>query len=107
MFFHTGLQKTAATATTIIIGSIGGHIDKVFFTHNGFNHHAKIFCHWIPQRFTDQLAWVLNGEFYPQIIIPAGVNVQFSFAYPLGIILDNGSNLEIVFDIELVQSDPD
>ena len=106
-FRITGLQKTAAPTTTVIIGSVGAHIDEVRFSHDGFNHHAKIFGHRIPQRFTNQLAKVLNGEFYTQVIIPAGVNVQFSFAYPLGIVFDNGSNLEIVLDIELVQSDPD
>ena len=53
------------------------------------------------------MAGILYREFNTQFIIPAGVDLQFAFAYPLGIIFDNGFHFEIVFDVEFVQSDPD
>jgi hypothetical protein len=103
----TRLQKATAAATAIIIGPIRGHIHKVLFTHDGLNNHTKILGHWISERFTNQLTGILYRKFDTQFIVPAGIDIQFSFAYPLGIILNDGFNLEFMFDVELVQSDPD
>jgi hypothetical protein len=31
LFFHAGLEKSAAAATTVVVGPVGDHIDKIFF----------------------------------------------------------------------------
>ena len=31
LFFHAGLQKTTAAAATVIVGTVGDHINKIFF----------------------------------------------------------------------------
>jgi len=43
LLLETGLQKTAAAATAIIVGPVGLHVDEVFFTYHGFNNKAQIF----------------------------------------------------------------
>jgi hypothetical protein len=41
------LQKAAAPAAAIIVGAVGGHVDKIFFTHDRFDHKTHIFSHRI------------------------------------------------------------
>ena len=45
----TGLQKATAPTTTIIVGSVRGHIHEILFTHNGLDNKTKILRYWISE----------------------------------------------------------
>jgi hypothetical protein len=62
LFFIAGLQKTAATAAAIIVGAVGKHIDKIFFSHEGLNHEAQILGYGIPETFAYDLTGILNRK---------------------------------------------
>ena len=106
-FGKSRLKESAATATAVVVGLVGRHLYKIFFSNNGFNNIAKVVCHRIAQTLANQLAGVLYRKFYSQIFVPVGIDFQFSFPDPLGIILDNALTLKIVLNIEFIQSDPD
>ena len=62
-FFESGLQKTTATATAVIVGPVGRHIDEVFLTYNGFDNETKVFGDWVSIAFAYDLTGILNREF--------------------------------------------
>lgn len=70
LFIVTGLQVTAAAATAVIVGPVGVHINKIFFSDNRFNNKSQIFRCRISKTFADYLTWVLDGKFNFQILIP-------------------------------------
>ena len=107
LFLESGLQKSATTATAVVIGSVGLHINKIFFTHHRLNHETKIFSDRITIAFSNNLARILNGEFDLQILVPIRIYLQFSFTDPFGIIFINVFNFEVVFEVEFFQSGPD
>ncbi len=104
LFFKTGLQETAAAAAAEIVGSIGGHIDKVFFADNGFDHKTQIFGNGITITFANDLAGILHSEFDLAILVPVRVDFEFALANPLGIILINALYNYFMFDVESFQS---
>ena len=106
-FGKTGLQKTTATAATVIVRSVGIHINKIFFTHHRFHNKAHIFRHRIAEALAYQLAWILYCELYLQILVPVGIYFQLSFSNPLGIVLNDTFALKVVLNFESLQSDPD
>jgi len=83
------------------------HFNKIFFTHNRFHRIPKIFGHRIPKGLSHQLAGILNREFDFQILVPIGIDLQFAFTNPLGIILNDTLYFKLVLDLEFFQSDPD
>jgi len=103
----SGLQEPAAAAAAVVIGPIGHHIDKVLFTHNRLHNESQIFCHRVAEALTDDLAGILYREFDAQIPIPVGIDLEFPFTYPFGVILVDAGNLEVVFYTEFFQSRPD
>ena len=103
----TGLQKTAAAAATVIVGAVGLHIDKVFFTHHGFDHIAQIFGHRIAKRLAHQLTGILHGKLYTAIFVPIGIDLQLAFPDPLGIVLNDAFDFEVVGEVEFLRSEPD
>ena len=107
LFLESGLQKSATAATAVVIGSVGLHINKIFFTHHRLDHKTKIICDRIAIAFSNNLTRILNGEFDLQILVPVGIYLQFAFTYPFGIIFINVFNFEVVFDVEFFQSGPD
>ena len=107
VFGKTGLQEAAAPAAAIIVGAVGKHVDKIFFTHNGFHDKPQIFRHWITKAFSDQLAGVLNRKLDFQVFVPIGIDLEFAFPDPLGIILDDALDFEMIRNIEFFQSSPD
>ena len=107
VFLESGLQKPAAAAAAIIVGSIGDHVDKIFFTHNRFHDETEIFRDGIAIAFTDNLAGVLDRELDFQILVPVGTDFEFSFPDPFGIVFVDVFYFEFVFDIEFFQSGPD
>jgi hypothetical protein len=80
------------------------HVDKIFFAHNGFNHKPQIFGNGIPIAFPDNLTGILDREFDLQVLVPVGVDRQFSFTDPLGIVFINIFYFKIVFQVEFFQS---
>ena len=106
-FGKSGLKKSSAAATAVVVRLIGRHVYKIFLAHNSLNNIPKVLCHRVAQTLTNQLAWVLYSKFYFQIFVPVRINFQFSFPDPLGIILDNALALKIVLNVEFIQSDPD
>ncbi len=103
----SGLQETAAAATTIIVGFIRGHLDEILVADNRFNNKPQIIRHCIAIPFSNDLAGVLHSEFDSQILVPIGIHLQSSFTYPFGIVLINGCNFELMVDFEFFQSGPD
>jgi hypothetical protein len=53
------------------------------------------------------LAGVLDREFDLEVLVPEGIDRQFAFADPFGVVFDDAANLKAVGDLEFVQSDPD
>jgi hypothetical protein len=104
---ESGLQEAAAAATAEVIGSVGVHVHEVFFTDHGFDHETQVFGHWVTKGFAHQLAGILNGELDLAVLVPIGIDLQFAFADPLGVVLNDALDFEIGFEVEFFQSGPD
>ena len=63
LFFETGLEKATAPAAAIIIGSVGLHINKIFFSNDRFDNISQIFGNRIPIRLTHDLTGILDRKF--------------------------------------------
>ena len=107
LFGEPVLQKAPAPAAAIVIGAVGGHVDKVFFAHHGSDHIAHIFGHRIAEALTNQLARILAGKLDLAVLVPLGADLQFALPNPFGIKCDDAFDFKIVLDIEFLQSDPD
>jgi hypothetical protein len=57
------LQKTAATAAAVVIGTVGLHVDKIFFPHDGLYDKAQVFGDWVAITFAHNLARILDSKF--------------------------------------------
>ncbi len=101
------MQKTAAAAAAEVVRFIRGHVNEILFTNHGFDHKAQVISHRITQRLPDQLAGVLHGELYFQVLVPVGIDFKLSFPDPLSVIFDNALDFKIVRDVEFFQSGPD
>jgi hypothetical protein len=104
LFLVTGLEKAAATATAVIVGPVGCHVHEIFFSHHGFNDIAQIFGNGVAIAFADDLTGVLNRKFDFEILVPVGVDVQFSFPDPFCVVLINVFDDKFVCDVEFFQS---
>ncbi len=107
LILEPGLQKSAAAAAAIVVRFIGLHIDKIFFTHHSLDNITKIIRNRITIALSDDLARILNRKLDFQILVPVGIDLQFSFTDPFGIIFINVLNFKIVCDVEFFQSGPD
>ena len=106
-FLESRLEESAAAAATIVVGFIGLHVDKVFFTHNGFHNKAQVIGNGVTIALADNLAGILNREFNLQILIPIGVDLEFAFPDPFCVVFVNIFNLVFVFKTIFFQSGPD
>ncbi len=104
LFRKTGLEITAAAATTKIIGAVGGHVDEIFFTHNFFNHVSHVFSDRVTKGFSDKLAGILKSKFNLSFLIPVRRWVQFTFFNPLCVKLDNTFDFKVMGDVKFLQS---
>jgi hypothetical protein len=102
-----GLEKAAAAAATVIVGTVGNHVDEIFLAHDGFDNETQVFGNGVAVAFTDDLAGVLNRKFDFEVLVPVGINLEFSFPDPSGIVFIDIFDFEIVFDVEFLQSEPD
>jgi hypothetical protein len=106
-FRETGLQKSAATAAAVVVRSVRAHIDKVFFTDNSLSNETQIFCHRVTKGFAHQLAGILYRKLYFSVLVPVGIDLQFAFFDPLGVVLNDAFDLKFVVELELLRSEPD
>ena len=104
LFFHAGLQKTAAAAAAVIVGPVGDHINKVFFTDHRFDHISQVFGNGVAKRLAYDLTGVLDGEFYLEVLVPVGIDLEPSFPDPFGIVFIDVFDDKVVLDVELFQS---
>jgi hypothetical protein len=74
LLFKSGLKKTTAAATAVIVGPVGLHIDKIFFTYDRFDDIAKVFGDGVTKTFTNDLAGVLNCKLDFTFFVPVGVD---------------------------------
>jgi len=107
LILEPGLQKSAAAAAAVVIGSVGLHVDKIFFAHNGSDHKPKVFGNGIAIALSYDLAGILNREFDFQVLVPVGIDLQLAFTNPFGIIFIDVLNFKIVLEVKFFQSGPD
>lgn len=107
LFLESGLEITPAAAAAEIIGSIGCHVNEIFFTHNRFDNISQFFGNRITERFSDQLAGILNGKFDLSLFVPLRRGFEFSLPDPLGIQLNNTFDFKVMRNLEFLQSGPD
>lgn len=106
-FGQAGLQKAAAAAAAVVVGSVRGHVDEIFFAHDGFYHKTKILGDGVSQCFADDLTGILYCKFYLKILIPVRTDFKFALSDPFGVIFNDALCLELVWDVEFFQSDLD
>ena len=70
LLLEAGLEKATAPPAAIIVGSVGLHIDKIFFTDHRFDHVSQIFGNGIAKRLAYDLTGVLDGEFNLEVLVP-------------------------------------
>ena len=104
LIFHAGLQKTASATATIIVRPVGMHINKIFFPDDRFNHIAKVFGNRIPKSLAHDLTGVLHGKLNFQVLVPVGIDLEFSLADPFGIVFIYILDDKVMLDIEFFQS---
>jgi hypothetical protein len=104
LIFHAGLEETAAAAAAIIVGPVGGHIYKVFFSDDRFDHVSQIFGNGFPKTFAHDLTGILYGKFNFQVLVSVGINLEFSFPDPFGIIFIDVLDDKVMLDVEFFQS---
>ena len=83
------------------------HVDEILFTHNGFDHKAKVLGNGVAVAFADDLAGILNRKLDLQVLVPVCVDLQFALTNPAGVILIDVFDFKIVFEVEFFQSGPD
>jgi len=103
----SGLQKAAAAAAAEVVGAVGVHVDEVLFTDYRLNHEAQVLGDRVTEGFAHQLAGILNGELDFTVFVPLGTGLQFALTDPLGIILNDAFDFEVVVELEFFQSGPD
>jgi hypothetical protein len=71
------------------------------------HHEAQVIGNCFTVALPNDLAGVLNGELDFAFPVPLGADFEPPFANPFGVILIDGSDLELVVDVEFFQSGPD
>lgn len=60
--FSSRLQKASASSAAVIVGTIGGHIDKIFLPNHFSDYIPHIIGSGVAKALSDQLTGVLQGE---------------------------------------------
>lgn len=107
LLLETRLEKSATTATTVVIGFIRVHLHQVFFTDGLLDGISEIFGNGIAKTFSYDLAGILNGKLDLQVLVPIRIWFQFSFSDPFGVIFVDIFCFKAVSDIKFFQSGPD
>jgi hypothetical protein len=103
----SGLQEPAAAAAAKVVGAVGVHVDEVLFTDHRLDHEAQVLGDRVTECFSYQLAGVLDGELDFAVLVPFGTGLQLALADPLGIVLNDAFDFEVVVELEFIQSEPD
>ena len=106
-FWIPGLEEPAAAAAAVVVGLVRRHVDEVFLPDHALDNKAKIVGNGIAKRFSNELTGILYSEFYFQILVPVGIDLELSFFYPLGVKLDDALDFKIVGNVEFFESGPD
>ena len=104
LFFHAGLEEATAAAAAIVVGPVGHHIYKVFFSDDRFDHVSQIFGNGIAEGLAHDLTGILDGKFNFQVLVPVGIDLEPSFPDPLGIVFIDVLDDKVVFDLKFFQS---
>jgi len=104
LLLKTRLEIPTTTATAEVVGPIGGHVHKVFFTHNRLNHISHILGNRIAKGFSNQLTGILEGELNLTFLIPVRRGFEFALSDPFCIQLNNTFDFKVVRDVEFFQS---
>ena len=104
LFFHAGLQKTAAAAAAIIVGPVGDHINKIFFADDRFDHVSQVLGNGFAKSLAHDLTGVLDGKFNLEVLVPVGIDLELSFPDPLGIVFIDVLDDKVMLDVEFFQS---
>jgi hypothetical protein len=104
---EAGLEKSAAAAAAKVVGAVGHHIDEIFFADNGFHHKPQVVGNRVAIAFSDDLTGILDRKFNFQVFVPVGVNLEFTFTDPFGIVFVNIFYFKVMFEVEFFQSGPD
>jgi tellurite resistance protein TehA-like permease len=104
LFFHAGLEEAAAAATAIIVGPVGSHINKIFFTDDRFDHKSQIFGNRFPITLAHDLTGILHGKFNFQVLVPIGIYLELSLADPFSIVFIDVLDDKVMLDVEFFQS---
>ncbi len=70
LLLEAGLKEPAAAAAAEVVGSIGSHVNEIFFTDHGSDNVPQIFCNRIAERLSDQLTGILDREFDLPFFVP-------------------------------------
>jgi len=104
LFFHAGLEKTAAAAAAIVVGPVGDHIDKIFFADDRLDHVSQIFGNRISKSLAHDLTGILDGKFNFEVLVPIGIDLELSFPDPFSVVLIDVLNDKVMLDVEFFQS---
>lgn len=107
LLLEAGLKKAAAATAAIIVGSVGLHVDEIFFPYNRLDYKAEVFRYRIAIAFTNDLAGILDCKLDFKIIVPVGIDLQFAFTNPFGVIFIDILYLKVMLEVEFFQSGPD
>ena len=104
LLLETGLEETAAAAATIIVRSVGLHINKIFFPDDRLDHETQIIGNRIPITLAHDLTGILHRKLNFQILVPVGIDLELSLADPFGIVFIDVLDDKVVLDVEFFQS---
>ncbi len=89
LLFETRLEKSATAAATVVVGTVGLHVNEIFFTNNGFHNKTQIVSNGIAITLSDNLAGILYREFNLQVFVPVGTGFKPTFTDPFCIVFVN------------------
>ncbi len=104
---ESGLEESTAAAATEVVGAVGMHVDEVLFPDHRFHDEPQVLRHRVAEGFSYQLAGILDGELDFPVLVPIGTDLEFALLDPLGIVLDDALDLEVIGNLEFFQSEPD
>lgn len=87
--FKPRLEKSATAAAAVVVGTVGLHVNEVFFTYNGFHNKTQVFGNGVTIAFPDNLTGILYREFNLQVFVPVGTRFKPTFTDPFCIVFVN------------------
>lgn len=101
------LQKSAPAAAAVIIGTVRSHVYEIFLSDARLDHVAQILGNGVPVAFSYYLAGILCRKLDSQILVPVRAYLEPALPDPFCIIFVNILDFKLMFNVELLQSEPD